>query len=73
MLAAIIKNYFMKKEVHTPCTPDYRLLRSRKNVWGVQILIKNNIFFLILCEYSHNKAGYLGKSWENDQKKSSSQ
>ena len=28
------KNYFMKKEVHTPCTPDYRLLRSRKNVWG---------------------------------------
>lgn len=45
MLAAIIKNYFMKKEVHTPCIPDYRLLRSRKNVWGVgvQILIKNNV------------------------------
>ena len=34
MLAAIIKNYFMKKGVHAPCIPDYRLLRSRKNVRG---------------------------------------
>lgn len=72
MLAAIKENYFMKKGVHTPCTLTINFWGAGRMYGGGQILIKNNVFFA-LCEYSHNKAGYLAKSLENYQKKSSSQ